>query len=386
MSAKSGTTKKKSAKENEDFDAFLKDLQKTTKQVGTKKAQEEKKKPHALTQEERLAAHKQRHDAIEKAKQAEFQRVLERQQQQRMIQQMLQQLQMGGGFGQPSHLLNKPSTDITIDAKKNASFDVVSGGMQGWRRVMEDAHIIDLDLEKDGKTGIFAVFDGHAGEKCSLACQKVLPALIRLHYKDGNVNFPAVYADLDKGMRAKLTDESGSTAVVVVVTPTTITCANVGDSRAVLCNNGKAIALSEDHKPESEEEATRIKEAGGFVQQNRVNGQLAMSRAIGDFTYKGNEALPADKQLVVSTPDVVTRPRDAKDEFLLVACDGIWDVLSNDQAVELVRSKLAEGLSVEEVTKFVLNRCLVAESTTMPGMPAEAEGTDNMTLTIVKLL
>lgn len=92
-------------------------------------------------------------------------------------------------------------------------------------------------------------------------------------------------------------DQSGSTLTMVAVTPTDIICANTGDSRSVLSRAGTAIDLSNDHKPFLEEEKTRIERAGGHVKFNRVNGDLAVSRALGDFAYKQVSACtsPADE-------------------------------------------------------------------------------------------
>ena len=75
------------------------------------------------------------------------------------------------------------------------------------------------------------------------------------------------------------------------MTSTEIICANAGDSRTVLGKNGRAVEMSEDHKPENRGEMERIQRSGGFVEEGRVNGMLALSRALGDFEYKGNSAL-----------------------------------------------------------------------------------------------
>ena len=84
-------------------------------------------------------------------------------------------------------------------------------------------------------------------------------------------------------------EDAGCTANVVLVTMDKIYCANSGDSRAVLCEDGNAVALSHDHKPDNEEEKQRIVNANGFVSFSRTNGVLSLSRAIGDFDYKGND-------------------------------------------------------------------------------------------------
>lgn len=89
------------------------------------------------------------------------------------------------------------------------------------------------------------------------------------------------------------TSFAGCTATVVLLTKTEIICANAGDSRTVLCKSGKALDMSVDHKPDDAPEAQRIKNAGGYVEESRVNGMLALSRAIGDFEYKGNKVFRA---------------------------------------------------------------------------------------------
>lgn len=84
---------------------------------------------------------------------------------------------------------------------------------------------------------------------------------------------------------------AGCTASVLLVTRTDIYCANAGDSRTVLCKKGKAKDLSEDHKPDLPSERNRIERANGYVEEKRVNGMLALSRALGDFEYKSNPLL-----------------------------------------------------------------------------------------------
>ncbi|GLJ53859.1 hypothetical protein SUGI_1150050 [Cryptomeria japonica] len=127
----------------------------------------------------------------------------------------------------------------------------------------------------------------------------------------------------------------GSTAVIAVVSPSEVVIANCGDSRAVLSRGGKAIALSNDHKPEQEDEMGRIEAAGGrviFWNGYRVAGFLAMSRALGDRFLK---------RYVISEPEVTCTERTHEDECLILASDGLWDVLSNDTVCEVARKCLA---------------------------------------------
>lgn len=95
----------------------------------------------------------------------------------------------------------------------------------------------------------------------------------------------------------------GCTANVILITPTHYYVANAGDSRSVLCREGKAVALSEDHKPDSPIEEARIKKAGGVITMGRVNGGLNLTRSMGDFDYK-RKPLPYDEQMITCKPDV----------------------------------------------------------------------------------
>ncbi len=95
----------------------------------------------------------------------------------------------------------------------------------------------------------------------------------------------------------------GCTANVILITPTTYYVANAGDSRSVLSREGKAVALSEDHKPDSPIEEARIKKAGGVITMGRVNGGLNLTRSLGDFDYK-RKPLPYDEQMITCKPDV----------------------------------------------------------------------------------
>jgi hypothetical protein len=99
---------------------------------------------------------------------------------------------------------------------------------------------------------------------------------------------------------------AGATAIVAVIVGKTLTVANAGDSRAVLCRDGDAFPLSFDHKPQSEIERGRIQKAGGFVNQvGRVNGNLNLSRSIGDLKYKQVEGITKAEQMITAQPDII---------------------------------------------------------------------------------
>ncbi|KAJ7560971.1 hypothetical protein O6H91_03G008100 [Diphasiastrum complanatum] len=140
-------------------------------------------------------------------------------------------------------------------------------------------------------------------------------------------------------------DTVGSTAVVAVVGLCQIIVANCGDSRAVLSRGGKAIPLSSDHKPDREDELARVEAAGGrviFWDSYRLLGVLAMSRAIGDRYLK---------PYVIADPEVTYTPRVQEDEFLILASDGLWSVLSNEAACDIVRKCMTGRCKVSLVCR-----------------------------------
>nr|CAD7449738.1 unnamed protein product [Timema bartmani] len=178
-----------------------------------------------------------------------------------------------------------------------------------------------------------------------------------------------------------LKDElAGTTAVVIIIKDNVLYCGNVGDSRAVASVNGSVNVLSLDHKPSNEIEIKRIQAAGGWVEYNRVNGNLALSRALGDFVFKKNEKKKAEEQIVTAFPDVEVRKITYDWEFVIMACDGIWDVMTNEEVVEFVRMRLGTGMDPEDICEDLMTRCL-APDCQMGGL-----GCDNMTVVLICFL
>lgn len=145
-----------------------------------------------------------------------------------------------------------------------------------------------------------------------------------------------------RNMREEPGSDSGCTAVVALLHGKDLYVANAGDSRCIVCRNGEAIEMSFDHKPEDAPEKERILKAGGKVTcDGRVNGGLNLSRAIGDHAYKQNKELSAREQMITALPDVkklTILPKE--DEFMVLACDGIWNFMSSQEVVDFVRPKI----------------------------------------------
>lgn len=116
--------------------------------------------------------------------------------------------------------------------------------------------------------------------------------------------------------------------------------ANAGDSRAVMGVGGKAVPLSFDHKPEGEEEIKRIHAAGSTIVDGRVDGNLNLTRAIGDLKYKQKTHLKQEEHPITANPDTYEYDLDEDADFIIMGCDGVWEQKSNEEMVEWVYGKL----------------------------------------------
>ena len=186
---------------------------------------------------------------------------------------------------------------------------VGASGMQGWRTEMEDTHVcVDIPSQPDHL--FLAVFDGHVGVSAAKFAAKEMLNILEnsspwhdyvasscSNIKQLEKIMINIFMEVDSQMKNEAI-YSGSTAVTCIITPKYILCANAGDSRCVMGTNGVAKALSDDHKPRNDAEMKRILAAGGFVQWDRVDGDLAVSRALGDFSYKNRPDLPPKDQKV----------------------------------------------------------------------------------------
>lgn len=212
--------------------------------------------------------------------------------------------------------------------------------VQGRRAAMEDEHIALPAFvsreESSSAASLFAVFDGHGGRHCATYLNGNMAAAVRRWLDkeaDVSVALKMAFKEVDEeflsGGGAGGGGEEGSTAVLTLIRDGTVYCANTGDSRAVLLRKGRTVALSNDHKPSRLDERLRIEQQGGYVLYNRVLGRLAVSRAFGD---KGL------KDFVTSEPEVTVTRLEPGDEYLLLGCDGLWDVADADRAAQVVRA------------------------------------------------
>lgn len=279
------------------------------------------------------------------------------------------------------NFLDSPNTAKTSETFiTNSNLKAGVTGMQGWRTEMEDDHI-SADMPSLPSHTYFAIFDGHGGSGAAIYAAKNMVSFIEnttqwKNYVAGGATdlillseaLKQAFENIDNQLRtlqesdhSPNSDTSGCTANTAMVTPTHIVCANAGDSRCVLGTAQTVIAMSEDHKPYDDNEKRRIEAAGGTVQWKRVDGDLAVSRALGDFQYKTRRDLPGTHQKVTFLPDIIIHERTPQDDVLLLACDGLWDVMTNLEAIQLVRSIYATGeqtphLIAEEIVDRALEK------------------------------
>lgn len=205
-----------------------------------------------------------------------------------------------------------------------------------FRRTMEDEHVIIDNFAGNPSHGYFAIYDGHGGRGAVDFTAKTLHKNLAEEFeKNPQVPPPDAlrhaYLSTDKQMSEAQIQFSGTTSISILLlkkgNDKILYSANAGDARAVLNRNGKAHRLSYDHKGSDESETKRIVDAGGFVVLNRVNGILAVTRSLGDH---------AMKDYVIGDPHLTETKLEPTDTHVIIACDGLWDVASDQEVVDLI--------------------------------------------------
>lgn len=276
---------------------------------------------------------------------------------------------------------SEPVLDYVDPVHVARDLEIGAVGMQGRRTTMEDYHVAVV-LPSRPDHVLVGVFDGHGGKAMAEYVQQNLVRVLESTdtWVEGLSIVDALtdaFFQLDSEACESMLSMSspGTTAIVAIVTPDQIVCANVGDSRAcLLTKGGDIVPLSTDHKPNLDRERARIEAAGGCVIQNRVDGKLALSRALGDYEYKADPTLYPTQQKVSPEPDITIWPREDA-AVLLLASDGVWDVFTNEEAMDTIRLLIVdEGES---------NAQLVAEEVVHLSI-VERTSNDNATALIVR--
>lgn len=312
---------------------------------------------------------------------------------------------------------------------------------------------LEKQLKVPDQTSIFAVFDGHSGRTVSTYCSKhfvktltdfdyfkeglYTEALIEsFHMIDEQLADPKNREELDQisrwplpshreidekekasaealhslfktygenskkepedkvtGSRYKdyfLPTEAGTTACVALIIGRKLYVANAGDSFAVLSRNKETLPMSYDHKPEQERETSRIEKAGGYVLGGRVCRNLNLSRGIGDLNYKRGGEFSRENQIITAEPDVRVIDLTEEDNFLVLATDGVSEVMNNYETAEFVSKHLVDfsnnwlrkdKIVVHRTVKEMFTHCL----SDTPNIYGGKGSSDNMTAVVVCL-
>ncbi|CAF0843473.1 unnamed protein product [Rotaria sordida] len=283
--------------------------------------------------------------------------------------------------------LNNSNTRKELDHGQSFAF----GGMQGWRISNEDIHkhLIPIDHHSWKLWSYFAIFDGHNGIDTAKNAADLLDKYLidTLNQTEINSNDESIHSSqidknqlnhiikktflqLDEKLANLVNDQSGSVCITSLIGPKYIYLINVGDARAIIISNdGQVLAYTKDHKPNVIQEQERIHKAGGRITQYendvaRVEDKLAVSRTFGDYSL--------DKRLIPALPDIIQYRKDSLAAFIILACDGIWDVMTNEQ-VALFVSQKASNTSLENIASQLLDQCLKLKTS------------DNMSIYIIKV-
>nr|ACU24040.1 unknown [Glycine max] len=280
---------------------------------------------------------------------------------------------------------------VVVDKKQNLMNFVPALRSGEWsdigeRPYMEDTHICIGDLVKkfnyDVLSGeavsFYGVFDGHGGKS---AAQFVRDNLPRVIVED--VNFPL---ELEKVVKRSFVEtdaaflktsshepslSSGTTAITAIIFGRSLLVANAGDCRAVLSHHGRAIEMSKDHRPNCINERTRVESLGGFIDDGYLNGQLGVTRALGDWHIEGMKEMSERGGPLSAEPELKLMTLTKEDEFLIIASDGIWDVFSSQNAVDFARRRLQEHNDEKQCCKEIVQEA------------SKRGSTDNLTVVMV---
>ncbi|OEL33829.1 putative protein phosphatase 2C 47 [Dichanthelium oligosanthes] len=232
----------------------------------------------------------------------------------------------------------------------------------GPRRYMEDEHIRIDDLSAHlGSllicplpSAFYGVFDGHGGPDAAAYMKRhamrflfedsEFPQASRvdemyLQSVENSVRRAFLQADLALADDLDISRSSGTTALTALVFGRQLLVANAGDCRAVLCRKGVAMEMSRDHRANYVEECERVAASGGYIEDGYLNGVLSVTRALGDWDMKTPDASASP---LIAEPEFQQATLTEDDEFLIMGCDGIWDVMTSQHAVSLVRRGLRQ--------------------------------------------
>lgn len=272
-------------------------------------------------------------------------------------------------FNSIIHNNNNDSTSIntlknlklTSTLKKTRLYvDYHSRLLQNSREQMEDYHYINEEFYSDNS--LFAIFDGHGGVEVALMLKdNFASSFLSILKEEGTVeeSLKNVFKKFDDDVLKLYTPEMkfettkfnslGSTCTLVYFCKeeSSLYCANIGDSRCVLVSKTKVVRISYDHKPNDDHENKRIKENGGVIFGGRLFGQFNLTRAFGDAAFK---------KWVISDPYIHKVKLSEKDKYIILASDGIWDVITDEECISICNDLNDSKEICDELVNMAINR------------------------------
>lgn len=271
------------------------------------------------------------------------------------------------GFGLETPKRKKEKVEV-VEVEGDGYFVCSKRGRRGG--ILEDRYSVFVDVNGYSKQALFGVFDGHGGPKAaefaaknlnknimdevSSRCQEGTETAIRNGYLTTDEEF------------LKQNVNGGACCVTALIHQGNLVVSNTGDCRAVMSRGGVAEALTSDHQPSRKDEKDRIEALGGYVDCChgvwRIQGSLAVTRGIGDGHLK---------QLVIAEPETKVLKIEPECEFLILASDGLWDKVTNQEAVDAVHpscvgvGKLDPLSACKKLVELSLSRGSVDDTSVM---------------------
>jgi len=242
---------------------------------------------------------------------------------------------------------------------------------QGLRWSMEDAHALDLDFY--GQGWVFCgVYDGHRGQTAAMTAAEQLHTLF-LHHLQKRQNpdeaMAAAYREVDHML---IGQRSGTTAVTVFIRERELLAANVGDSRCLLIRRQDSLQLSADHRLSNPEEKDRIRQTGADIREPYImvgDSGLMPTRCLGDHDFASAGVIP--------DPFIHRKLLNQDDLFLILACDGLFDVMSNQEVADVVRSAQGPEEAVQSLRREALDVRMSTDNLTVICLDLVEEGQDD---------
>lgn len=210
---------------------------------------------------------------------------------------------------------------------------------------MEDVGLIKTGFANNPKHHLFGIFDGHGGRKCAQLCTDKYPDILAACLKENPTNINKCITKsfelIDKEALEHKCIEFGNTATIIYLAGKLIYCANVGDSRCVIVSSDSVTEMTKDDKCSDPNEVKRIQLAGGKIIDERVGGLLAITRAIGDHELKN--------QGLICTPHIEKHLINPHDRYCIVASDGVWDALNNNDILKMAQESKTSNELVEKI-------------------------------------